>query len=456
MRANFCLFILILLFSCGQTYNTDNEETQFLNDFVENDTTIEKTPLKTIKINTDAGREIVDEPKISAFFQIFQGENLIEEHNIGIEIRGSSSQYFPKKSYGFETWDESGEDLDVSLAGYPEEEDWILYGPFSDKSLIRNVLIYRLSNLVGRYATKTSFYNLQINGVFLGLYVLMEKIKRDKNRVNISKNRSDDISGGYIIKIDKITGDGDTLNEKIAFMSEYTKDGIKGINKNVHFLYEYPKNRDISDEQKNYIQGYMRDFEDAIASENFTSESDGYKKYIDVDSFIDFFILNEITRNVDAYRISTFMHKDINEKLKMGPIWDFNIAFGNADYCEGGLTTGWAYKFNEACPADGMLVPFWWDRLMQDPNFTQALKERWTSLRLNELSNSSIMGIVDELVGELEDSDAITQNFGKWLILGTYIWPNNFVGNRHSEEITYLKEWIEGRLSWMDQEISKF
>ena len=455
MRANFCLFIFILLFSCGQTYNTDNEETQFLNDFVEDDTTIEKTPLKTIKINTDAGREIVDEPKISAFLQIFQGENLIEEHNIGIEIRGSSSQYFPKKSYGFETWDEAGEDLDVSLAGYPEEEDWILYGPFSDKSLIRNVLIYRLSNLVGRYATKTSFYNLQINGVFLGLYVLMEKIKRDKNRVNISKNRSDDISGGYIIKIDKITGDGDTLNEKIAFMSEYTKDGVKGINKNVHFLYEYPKNRDISNEQKNYIQAYMRDFEDAIASENFTSESDGYKKYIDVDSFIDFFILNEITRNVDAYRISTFMHKDINEKLKMGPIWDFNIAFGNADYCEGGLTTGWAYKFNEACPADGMLVPFWWDRLMQDPNFTQALEKRWTSLRLNELSNSSIMGIIDELVGELEDSDAITQNFGKWLILGTYIWPNNFVGNRHSEEITYLKEWIEDRLSWMDQEISK-
>ena len=446
--------ILIFLIRCS-SWDEDNQNTQFLNDFIEEEISVEKTPLKLIKINT-YGKEIVDEPKISGFFQIFQGNDLIEEHNIGIEIRGSSSQYFPKKSYGFETWDESGEDLDVSLAGYPEEEDWILYGPFSDKSLIRNVLIYRLSNLIGRYATKTSFYNLQINDEFLGLYVLMEKIKRDKNRVDISKNRSDDISGGYIIKIDKITGDGDTLNENIAFMSEYTKDGVKGINKNVHFLYEYPKNRDISDEQKNYIQGYMRGFEDAMASENFTSESEGYKKYIDVDSFIDFFILNEITRNVDAYRISTFMHKDINDKLKMGPIWDFNIAFGNADYCEGGLTTGWAYKFNEACPADGMLVPFWWDRLMQDPNFTQALKERWTSLRLNELSNSSIMGIVDELVGELEDSDAITQNFGKWLILGTYIWPNNFIGNRHSEEITYLKEWIEARLSWMDQEITKF
>ena len=446
--------ILIFLISCS-SWDEDNQNTQFLNDFIEEETSVEKTPLKLIKINT-YGKEIVDEPKISGFFQIFQGSDLIEEHNIGIEIRGSSSQYFPKKSYGFETWDESGEDLDVSLAGYPEEEDWILYGPFSDKSLIRNVLIYRLSNLIGRYATKTSFYNLQINDEFLGLYVLMEKIKRDKNRVDISKNRSDDISGGYIIKIDKITGDGDTLNEDIAFMSEYTKDGVKGINKNVHFLYEYPKNRDISDEQKNYIQGYMRGFEDAMASENFTSESEGYKKYIDVDSFIDFFILNEITRNVDAYRISTFMHKDINDKLKMGPIWDFNIAFGNADYCEGGLTNGWAYQFNEACPADGMLVPFWWDRLMQDPYFTNALEERWTSLRLNELSDINIMGIVDKLVGELEDSDAITQNFGKWLILGTYIWPNNFIGNRHSEEITYLKEWIEARLSWMDQEITKF
>ena len=93
---------------------------------------------------------------------------------------------------------------------------------------------------------------------------------------------------------------------------------------------------------------------------------------------------------------------------------------------------------------------------MQDPYFTNALEERWTSLRLNELSDINIMGIVDELVGELEDSDAITQNFGKWLILGTYIWPNNFIGNRHSEEITYLKEWIEARLSWMDQEITKF
>ena len=171
---------------------------------------------------------------------------------------------------------------------------------------------------MNRYATKTKFYNLEINDEFLGVYVLMEKIKRDKNRVDISKNKAEDISGGYIIKIDKITGDGDSLNSNIAFMSEYTPAGNKGLNRNVHFLYEYPKNDDISDEQKEYIQDYFRRFENSLASENFNNEVDGYRQFINVDSFIDFFILNEISKNVDAYRISTFMHKDKGENS----IWD--------------------------------------------------------------------------------------------------------------------------------------
>ena len=453
MRNIFCLVFSFFFISCN-TWDEDNEQTQFLNELIIDETSDNLISLPIIKINTYS-KEIVDEPKINGYLEIFQEDELIEEHNIGIEIRGSSSQFFPKKSYGFETWDESGEDLDVSLAGYPEEEDWILYGPFSDKSLIRNVIIYRLSNLIGRYATKTKFYNLEINEEFLGVYVLMEKIKRDKNRVDISKNTTDDISGGYIIKIDKITGDGDILNEDIAFMSEYTREGVKGINKNIHFLYEYPKNRDISEDQKNYIQEYIRNFENSLASENFISETEGYKKYIDSDSFIDFFILNEISRNVDAYRISTFMHKDKGDKLKMGPIWDFNIAFGNANYCDGELTTGWAYQFNKVCPQDGMQVPFWWDRLMQDQNFIIELQERWALLRSNELSSENILGIIDDLVTELEQSGTVDQNFGKWLILGNYIWPNNFIGNRHSEEIVYLKEWIEKRLSWMDEEIVK-
>ena len=214
------LLCLVFFASCGEDIISELQEI----DSIDNPDITYGPPLPTIKIDTN-GEEIVDEPKIPAEFQIFQENIVLEEHNIGIEIRGSSSQFFDKKSYGFETWDENNEDLNVPLAGFPKEEDWILYGPYSDKSLIRNVLIYKLSNLMNRYATKTKFYNLEINDEFLGVYVLMEKIKRDKNRVDISKNKAEDISGGYIIKIDKITGDGDSLNSNIAFMSEYTPAG---------------------------------------------------------------------------------------------------------------------------------------------------------------------------------------------------------------------------------------
>ena len=282
----------------------------------------------------------------------------------------------------------------------------------------------------------------------------MEKIKRDKNRVDISKNKSEDISGGYIIKIDKPTGDGDSFNSDIAFMSEYTSGGIKGLNKNPTFLYEYPKNDDISDDQKEYIQNYIQGFENALASENFLSEEDGYRQFINIESFIDFFLLNEISRNVDGYRISTFINKDKGGKINMGPIWDFNIAFGNANYCGGELTSGWAFNFNEICPQDGMHVPFWWGRLLEDPGYVSSLKERWSALRSNEFSNDFIISAIEDLKLELEKSDASTRNFGKWLILGKYIWPNNFIGNRYSEEIDYLKNWIEERLSWMDNEIN--
>ena len=151
MKTILSLSFLVFFIGCS-TWNKDNEETQYLNELVIEENSKNVVPLPLIKINSYS-KEIVDEPKIPAEFQIFQENIILEEHNIGIEIRGSSSQFFDKKSYGFETWDENNEDLNVPLAGFPKEEDWILYGPYSDKSLVRNVLIYKLSNLMNRYAT---------------------------------------------------------------------------------------------------------------------------------------------------------------------------------------------------------------------------------------------------------------------------------------------------------------
>lgn len=404
--------------------------------------------------------EIVDEPKVPAALTIKRLDSTLYEGIIGIEIRGESSQFFDKKSYGFETWDSQYNDLDVALIGFPEEEDWILYGPFSDKSLIRNKLIYELSNRMGRYTTKTEFVELTINYEYKGLYIFMEKLKRDKNRIDISKLENADIdeeliSGGYIIKIDKSDMEDGSYTDYNSFQSQFDVFGNENGDIRINFNYEYPKPGEIHANQKNYIKNYFYEFESSLASNNFKDPINGFRKYVDEDSFIDFFILNELSNNVDGYRLSTYLQKDRNEKLVIGPIWDFNLSFGNADYCGGERYDVWCFKFNERCLGDYWNVPFWWNRLLEDEKFVDKLKGRWNQLRLNILSDNNILTLIEEQYSFLNnETDIINRNFNKWKIFGIYIWPNSFIGNNYYEEIDFLKNWIKERTKWLDESIN--
>jgi len=414
--------------------------------------------LPHLYVNTNGGT-IVDEPKIDGEIIITEAEVETYSGRIGIEIRGASSQMFPKKSYGMETRDAINEDLDVSLLGLPEEEDWVLYAPYSDKSLMRNILIYDLSRDIGQYASRSQFVEVTINDEYKGVYVFMEKLKRDAERIAINKLKEDeiageDLTGGYILKIDKLAGTnlGDGYNDLNSFTSAYSPPSAS-IGQEIHFLYEEPDAEDIMPEQKAYISDYVGSFEAALASDEFTDPVLGYPAFIDVDSFIDFFILTEISNNVDGYRLSTFMTKDKNGKLKMGPIWDFNLAFGNVDYCSGGETNVWAYKFNERCSQDFWLLPFWWQRLLEDPAFVTALKARYQTLRAGELSDAQILSYIDAYDDNLGVSGSKDANFTTWNILGIYVWPNRFVGSSHDEEVAYLRNWINDRLIWLDSAI---
>ncbi|MCP4975477.1 MAG: hypothetical protein GY931_04900 [Maribacter sp.] len=452
----FLLCFILLITSCS---NDDSISTNEIEEEAEEPEIQPEDELPLFSINT-SGSTIVDEPKIDAEVSITQADVVSFTGKIGIEIRGASSQMFPKKSYGFETRDENNEDLDVSVLGMPEEEDWILYAPYSDKSLIRNILIYDLSRDMDRYASRSQFVELNINNTFQGVYVFMEKLKRDSNRIDINKlkddeNSGEDLTGGYILKIDKTAGSnlGEGYNDQNSFTSLYSPTNAT-IGQEINFLYEEPDAEDITIEQKTYISNYVSEFEDALASDDFMDPLLGYATYIDSDSFIDFFLLNELSNNVDGYRLSTFMYKDKNEKLKLGPIWDFNLAFGNADYCSGGETNVWAYKFNERCPEDFWQVPFWWNRLLQDPEFVSQLKDRWNTLRAGVLSNASIENKVDDYVTTLNKAGSIESNFNTWNILGTYVWPNKFIGGSHDDEIGYLKNWTNDRLSWLDSGIN--
>lgn len=447
-----CLIVLLSLESCSTDSNFDDPVNQ-INDFPE----IETGRLPMFLINT-FGQEVPDEPKIPAKLDVFlEGENIFDGH-IGIETRGASSQGYPKKQYGIETWDASGEDIDVELLGYPLEEDWIINGPYADKSLMRNKFIYDLSREMGRYASRAEFVEMKLNGLHKGTHVLLEKIKRDSERVDISKLKSDDnsgeeITGGYILKIDKGIGGNFDYNNFMSWKSDHAP-WHDTSGQPIRFQYVYPKYDEISSDQTNYIQGYMRDFENALASDNFTDPENGYRAYIDVDSFIDFFILNELSNNVDGFRLSTYMHKKKSDKLYMGPIWDFNFAFGNADYCDGGAHDVWAYRFNERCGGDGWSIPFWWERLMEDPYFIKKLKGRWSALRGSTLSDMNLANYLDLYHNHLSETRAIELNFTIWNILGQYVWPNKYIGGTYENEFNYLKSWTLDRADWLDAAIS--
>jgi len=430
------------------------------------DSVFTSSNLPIVVIDT-RGQTIADEPKITADMGIIDnGEGvrnfLTDPFNgyngqIGIEIRGSSSQMFPKKQYGVETRDSAGEDTDVSLLGLPAESDWVLSAPYSDKSLIRDALTYTLARKMGRYASRARFCEVVINGDYKGVYVLFEKIKRDKNRVAITKlteadTTGDNLTGGYILKIDKLDG-SDTQGWYSGF------DPYPGAWQQVYFQYHDPNFTDLVPSQIGYVQRWIRDFEIAMDLPTYADTALGYPHYIDVMSFVDGILLSELARNVDSYRLSTFFYKDRDSKggrLVMGPLWDFNHAFGNCDYYNGSATEGFQLKYLADDPYfhanDYWQPPFWWEKLFSESAFFGLLQARWVELGRDVFNGSNLLATVDSLAGLLSEAQA--RNFDRWPILGTYVWPNAYIGQTHGEEIEHMKQWIADRRVWLDALLS--
>lgn len=398
--------------------------------------------LPIISLTTN-GLTIPNEPRIVANMAVINYNNKLNsiedtpnEYNsrVTIELRGSSSLGFPKKSYGLETQDPLGANLNVSLLGMPAENDWILYAPYTDKALIRNTISYRIARDLGRYAPRTRFCELFLNGEYQGIYELTEKIKTDKNRVDIDEMYAHETSGyeltgGYILKFDR-ADDGNS--------GWYTANSVK-------IVYHYPDMYAIAEEQRNYIKAFVSEFEANLVSSNFEHPTNGYTKYINPESFIDFFFVNEITNNVDGYRLSSFLYKDKltdGGKINMGPVWDFNLGYGNADYYNQGLLTGFSYQLN------AWASPLWWDRLLQSEKFTTELRCKWDAMRKTKLNTDTIFAYIDSTTAYLDDAQK--RNFNKWNILSTYVWPNQYLGGTYENEIIYLKNWINDRMIWLD------
>lgn len=423
--------------------------------------TLSSSNLPILKISTSGA--IQDEPKINGNLEvIYNGagiRNNINDpvhisHKIGIEIRGQSSQWFDKKGYGFEFRDAANEDVDTAFINFPSESDFVLHGPYSDKSLVRNAMAYFIAGSIMDYAPRIEMVEVMLDNQHNGIYLLTEKIKRDKNRVDINKLKDDeltgdDLTGGYIFKSDKVDP-GDR-----TWLSKYNP--ISGISDKPIYTIHYPKASDIQNVQFDYIKNVVGNFEDVMNSSGYENETTGYPSLIDIQSFVDFFFVNEISRNVDGYRISTFFHKDKDSnggKIKAGPVWDFNLSFGNADYCNGWLTSGWSYDFNSVCPQDGFRLPFWWKKLIESQTFKERTRDRWDDLREAELSTDRILEVYDSLTTLLQEAQV--RNFQKFNVIGVYTWPNFNISSSYAGEVLWTRNWIQERLNWMDNQISGF
>ena len=411
--------------------------------------------LPLLLIDTE-GQTIVDEPKITAKMKVLNSPTGINKLNdtefefdghIGIEIRGSSSQMFEKKGYRVETRNPMGENFNVSLLGMPHENDWVLHGPYSDKSLMRNALAYHFGNLMGRWSPRTRFCEVFINNEYRGVYVLTEVIKIDRNRLNLAKLKPTDASGdaltgGYVLKIDR-PDPGYWVSPFRARNNQQT----------VPISYVDPTFDELTQVQRDYIRNHVTNFETALWGNDFKDPVKGYRNYIDIQSFVDYYILNEISRNLDANRVSTFFYKDrnsINPNIIMGPFWDYNIAFGNANFFSAGQTAGWVV--DGVGNGDAYGITFWWDKFRTDSFFEFHLRNRWNVLRNSTFSLNNFNRFIDSCATVL--SNAQHRNFQKFKVLNTYVWPNNYIGGSYLNEVNYLKNWIRDRLAWMDSQIA--
>lgn len=417
-------------------YSTSKKEEKIHVDFTNQvKTFFSESKLPIININTEGA--LSDDTKVVADFFVVDnlgGNNSLKDTatikgKAKIKIRGSSSKALPKQSYLFKTYDDSLSKKEISLLGLPKESEWVLYAPFIDYSLMRNVLGYKLHRKMENYSPRTKYFHLIINNDYRGIYVLVERIKRGKNRINVAKQNKktidkDSITGGYIVKLDKGKGE--------AWASAFKSNIDSGFGK--WFIHVYPKSKNLNQAQRDFIRGYIASFETALLN------GGNWDDYIKTKSFIDYMIMMEVTKNVDGYRLSTFYSKDRGGKLKADPLWDLNLSFGLTSYYDGYKTEGFMYKDKAS--------PFWWQYFMQNPKFKKAFKARWKELRKTVLSEKAINHAINEEVNLLQSD--IHYNTEKWM---SYKETSNWRKEDQTSfkgSISYLKNWIKKRNAYLD------
>ncbi|MEU7908858.1 CotH kinase family protein [Actinoplanes sp. NPDC049118] len=363
----------------------------------------------------------------------------------GIHLRGQSSATFDKAPYRLEFRDSADDDADHPVLGMPADSDWVLRGPFSDKSLIREALVYDLGREMGMVAPRYRFVELYLNvdsapvaaADYQGVYMLVETIKNSKDRLDLKQLKEADttlpkITGGYIFKFEWLAAEEPTLTCTGAAATCW------------NFL-EVEDPSPLNAQQKSWLTQYLQQFHDLLHSSRFADPQTGYRSWIDVGSWVDLIILNEFSREMDSYLRSTYFYKDREGPIVAGPLWDYDLTFGTGGFFGNEQTAGWQHQQTRSPQAND-----WFQILLTDPALQQDLKARWQALRRGLLSDSALAARVDALSAPL--TAAAQRNFQRWPNLTTrMIGP--FVTDTAATwagQVQVMRSWMTRRAAWLD------
>ena len=361
-----------------------------------------------------------------------------------LELHGETSRTLAKKSYQLELVDDRDDGRDLPLLGLPAGSDWVLHSCGFDPTCMRNTLAFELARQMGHYAPRTRFIELFVDGSHDGLYVLVERIRRDAARVDLPRPAPDatagDVTGGYIFRMDMGEGGpGDRV----------PRDWVSPITSTV-YSYHYPRYDDITRAQKDYLQEQVRRFEATMRGPAWNDPAAGYRQLLDVASWVDFALLQELSLNVDAYHKSIYLQKwpaARGNRIAIGPVWDFDLAFGTVEFRDARKTDTWAHTRNrfgaEPVPYDppgqAPYVPEFWERLWADPAFQRDLRCRWQELRQDVLHLDSLNAAIEQWEADL--AAPLERDAARWPDL-----PKS----QYRDGIALLKTFLAARAAWMD------
>lgn len=380
----------------------------------------------------------------------------------GYHLRGQSSATFEQAPYRIELWDNASEDIDLPLLGMPPEGDWALIGPYSDRTLIRNAFTYDLGRDMGLSAPRFAFAEVYINQAdrplvaedYQGIYMVVETIKNNQSRLDLAQLEEGDvspeqISGGYIFKFEWAASEDPTLactgSEPLGggfgFGGGPGGPGGGDTGGTCWTDLEVVDPEPLAPEQAAFLTDYIQRFHDSLHGEAFAD----YSQFIDVASFVDVFIVNELTRNLDAYTRSAYYYKERDQPITAGPLWDFNLTLGMG-FGTNLEVAGWQFE-------ERNVASDWFRLLGTDPEFLALVSARWQELRQTLLSEDQLNQRIDALIGPLEN--AAVRDFERWPVdvvaQGIFQIPAE---PTWQGQVQVMRDWLGERLAWLDSQLS--